>query len=118
MKMDVKQRQMKVAQEKSILFEKLVNEEFETSLLLERDKEVRRMLHFNKLSSTEPFIFSFEKAMKCYIRGSWKKANKYFEKCLVMKPNDGPSLALNKYITDRDFDSVKVNWKGHRLIGG
>ena len=89
---------MIVEQEKKILFEKLINEEFETSLLLERDKEVRRMLHFNKLSSTEPFTLSYEKAIKSYVKGSWKKASKYFSKCLVMRPNDGPSIAINNFI--------------------
>jgi len=41
------------------------------------------MLHFNKLSSTEPFMKVYDKAIKHYHKTwNWVKANKYFEKCL------------------------------------
>ena len=114
LKLNVKARQKIVSDEKNILFDKLVNEDFDTCLLLERDKEVRRMLHFNKLSSTEPFNKAFDKALKHYLKGSWVKAQKYFAKCLVMKPNDGPCLSIQKFMTSAKLDPTAVNYQGHR----
>ncbi len=103
-----------MSDEKNILFDKIVNEDFETSLLLERDKEVRRMLHFNKLSSTEPFNKAFDKALKHYLRRNWEKALKYFDKCLVMKPSDGPAQSIRKFITESNLDPDSVNYQGWR----
>jgi len=71
------------------------------------------MLHFNKLSSTEPFNIAYDKAMKNYLRRDWVKANKYFEKCLVMKPNDGPCKANAELIRANNLDPDSCNYKGH-----
>ncbi len=116
LKLTVKARQKIVNEEKRILFDKIVNEDFETSLLLERDKEVRRLLHFNKLSSTEPFNRAFDKAIKYYVHRKWEKANKYFDKCLVMKPTDGPAKVLKDFINEYDLDPVKARFEGHRPL--
>jgi len=110
----VKARQKIVGEEKQVLFDKICNDNFDTSLLLERDKEVRRMLHFNKLSSTEPFMKAYDKAIKHYHKTrNWQKAYKYFEKCLVMKPNDGPSAANCEFLRLNNNDSVACNYPGY-----
>ena len=105
LKLDVKSWQKIVNEEKQILFSKLLNEEFDTSLLLERDKEVRRMLHFNKLASTEPFNKAYDKAIKYYTKGNWQKAAKYYDKCLVMKPADGPCKSVKQFIAENKYDA-------------
>lgn len=72
------------------------------------------MLHFNKLSSTEPFNKAFDKAIKYYLKPNWQKASKYFDKCLVMKPADGPSKSLRDFISGANNDPKVVNFKGYR----
>lgn len=68
------------------------------------------MLHFNKLSSQEPFNKAYDKALKYYLKGHWPKAIKYFDKCLVMKPNDGPSKVLKEYIVSTNIDPKACNF--------
>ena len=75
---------------------------------------MRRMLHFNKLSSTEPFMKAYDKAIKHYHKTwNWVKANKYFEKCLVMKPNDGPSKANCEFLWHANLDPIASNYPGY-----
>jgi len=90
----------------------------ETSELLTKDKEMRRILHFHNFASREPFIKSYRKGFKNYLQGNWLKSKEYFEKCLVMDPNDGPSKVLLKYIESNDFVSQNVNWNGYRILTG
>lgn len=80
LKLSVKDRQRAVAQEKNILFSKILTEEINTATLLTRDKEVRRLLHFHKMSSREPFIKNYRKGFKNYLRGEWDKSHEYFRK--------------------------------------
>jgi len=74
------------------------------------------MLHFNKLSSTEPFNKAYDKAMKHYLKKNWQKAYKYFEKCLVMKPNDGPCKANVEFIKHHNLDPESCNYQGYRHL--
>jgi class 3 adenylate cyclase len=130
-KMSVKERQKVVNYEKTMLFEKLLPGKrfivifldphfnvpaIETSQLLDGDKEMRRMLHFHKLSSREPFIKSYKKAFKYYLKGVWEKSKEYLQKCLMMDNNDGPSKVLLEYIESNDCKSENVKWKGYRIL--
>jgi outer membrane protein assembly factor BamD (BamD/ComL family) len=71
------------------------------------------MLHFNKLSSTEPFNKAYDKAMTHYLKSNWNKAHKYFEKCLVMKPNDGPCTSNIEFIKEHNLDPEACGYKGY-----
>jgi hypothetical protein len=117
LKMTVKERQKVVNTEKTLLFAKLMNDEIDTLKLLEADKEMRRMLHFHNYASREPFIKSYKKGFKNYLKGNWIKANQYFNKCLMMDTNDGPCKALNDFIQDYNLDSKAAKWNGYRHIG-
>lgn len=112
--MSVKERQKVADDEKNILFAKILNEEITTTQLLEKDKEVRRMLHFHNMSSREPFIKNYKKAFNNYLKGNWDKAHEYFTKCLLINPLDGPSKCIEKYMEEFDFNSENANWKGYR----
>lgn len=114
LKMTVKERQKAANDEKTVLYNKILNEEVTTTDLLEKDKEVRRILHFHKMSSREPFVKNYNKAFNSYLKGNWEKAHENFVKCLLISPNDGPSKCIEEYIKGFDYDSKKANWKGHR----
>lgn len=116
LKMTVKERQKIVNTEKNLLFHKLMNDEIETIKLLEADKEMRRMLHFHNYASREPFIKSYKKGFKHYLKGDWTKASQYFKKCLLMDVNDGPCKALNDFIESYNCDSVSAKWPGYHQI--
>uniref|UniRef100_A0A7S3J422 Uncharacterized protein n=1 Tax=Euplotes harpa TaxID=151035 RepID=A0A7S3J422_9SPIT len=115
-KLEVKDRQRIANNEKNILFSKILNEEITTSELLEKDKEVRRLIHFQKMSSWEPFKKNYNRAFRSYLKGNWQKAHDYFKKCLLINPFDGPSKVLNEYILENNLDSASLNWKGYRLL--
>lgn len=100
LKMKTKDVQRIVNQEKSVLFNKILNEEITTSDLLKKDKEIRRILHFHNMSSREPFIKNYKKGFKNYLKGNWEEAHKYFNICLIIKPNDGPSKVIDSYIRE------------------
>ena len=80
LKMSVKERQRAANKEKKVLFNKILNEEITTTELLDKDKEVRRLLHFSKLASWEPFIKNYNRAFNSYLKGNWEKAHEYFTK--------------------------------------
>jgi len=117
LKMTVKDRQKAANHEKTILFTKILNEEITTTELLNRDKEVRRLLHFHKMSSREPFIKNYNRAFNSYLKGNWEKAHENFSKWLLINPLDGPSKCLEEYIKDHNYDSKDIHWKGYRQLG-
>lgn len=116
MKMSVKDRQKAVNFEKKILAERLKEGSVETADLLKGDKEMRRMLHFHNYASREPFIKSYRKGFKYYLKGNWDKSEAYFNKCLMMDVNDGPSKVLRDYVKSNNNDSKSLNWKGYRIL--
>lgn len=77
---------------------------------------MRRILHFHNFASREPFIKSYKKGFKNYLLGDWNKSKEYFEKCLMMDPQDGPSKTLLEYIGSLDYESKRVNWDGYRVL--
>ena len=88
----------------------------ETSELLTKDKEMKRLLHFQTYASREPFIKSYKKGFKNYLTGDWPKCKEYLEKCLLMDPADGPSKVILNYIKTHDYKSKNVNWNGYRIL--
>lgn len=116
LKLDVKDRQRIANHEKNILFTKILNEEITTTELLDKDKEVRRLLHFHKMSSWEPFKKNYNRAFKNYLKGNWPKAHEYFGKWLLINPYDGPAKVIDEYIAENNFDSASVEWKGFRIL--
>lgn len=116
LKLEVKERQKIASDEKNILFNKILNEEITTDVLLEKDKEVRRLLHFHTMSSREPFIKNYNRGFKSYLKGNWEKAHDYFKKCLLISPFDGPSKVIDEYIAQYNFDAASQDWKGYRVL--
>ena len=100
----------------NILFTKILNEEITTSELLDKDKEVRRLLHFHRMSSWEPFLKNYNRALKNYLKGNWIKAHEYFGRCLLINPFDGPSKVLDDYIQEHNLDSASIDWRGFRIL--
>jgi hypothetical protein len=116
LKLSVKSRQKAANAEKNILFSKILNEEITTAILLDKDKEVRRLLHFHRMSSREPFIKNYRKAFKHYVKGEWQKSHEYFSKCLLINPFDGPSKVIDDFIMSNSLNSESLNWQGYRVL--
>lgn len=54
-----------------MLFNRIMDGDITSENLIERDKELRRMLHFHKLSSTMPFKKAYRSGFKNYLKGDW-----------------------------------------------
>lgn len=52
-------------------------------------------------------------AVDTYLSGDWRSARSLFERCLRIKPNDGPSLTIYEYMKGREFQ-LPSNWKNCR----
>jgi len=61
------------------------------------------------------FLPCFNKGFGHYIDGNWHKAKEYFQECLSMDPNDGPTANLFNYIESLNFIKPD-NWQGFRPL--
>ena len=56
------------------------------------------------------FAAGFEK----YISGEWKEADQLLKEALKLRPKDGPTMKILKYIQSNNFDSSQ--WKGYLAL--
>jgi class 3 adenylate cyclase len=52
-------------------------------------------------------------AVSTYLAGDWKTGRLLFDRCLKIKPTDGPSQTIFNYMANRNFE-VPANWKNCR----
>lgn len=57
----------------------------------------------------------FRQAFKCYVAGEWVTAFDNIERCLELWDNDGPTKALQLYMSYFGFQSPE-SWPGYRNI--
>lgn len=57
----------------------------------------------------------FRQAFKAYISGNWAEAYENVDRCLELWDNDGPTKALQKYMTYFHFYAPET-WNGFRNI--
>ena len=58
----------------------------------------------------------FAKAYKQYISGDWESASQNIEELLDMRPDDGPTINLNKVVNVQNLGQAPENWKGYRAL--
>ena len=69
-------------------------------------KMFRRNLEFRRY---------FRNAVNFYKLGAWDSAIEAFEVCLRMKPRDGPTLSVLRFMNKYGFEKPK-NWRGYRRL--
>ena len=61
------------------------------------------------------FKFAFRQAVDYYLIGKWEECHEYLKVCRELRPRDGPTIELYKYIQESNFKSTRV-WEGYRDI--
>ena len=77
--------------------------------LLLKSKAVKSMTE----ESDDDFYEFFEAALDFYLDGLWTNAKEAFERALMIKPDDKPTLALLYYMKEKNFISPEM-WDGCR----
>jgi hypothetical protein len=57
----------------------------------------------------------FDEGLKAYTEGNWSIAKEKFDLTLKMRAQDGPSLALLRYMKSLQFQKPE-EWKGYRML--
>ncbi|PHJ25688.1 adenylate and guanylate cyclase catalytic domain-containing protein [Cystoisospora suis] len=64
---------------------------------------------------TVEFQAMWRQALENYLRGEWTKAEEFARKCLMMMPEDGPSIHLLTFL--KSFEGVPPpDWQGYRNL--
>ena len=63
----------------------------------------------------QDFFPTFQKAIDDYKAGNWESAHEHLQKGLELKPEDGPSVALDRVMKRREY-SAPEDWKGYRAL--
>ena len=61
------------------------------------------------------FFPTFQNAMDDYKAGNWKAAHDHLTKALELKPEDGPSVALDRVMKRSEY-AAPADWKGYRAL--
>lgn len=77
---------------------------------------MKKLLSETSNQSRAAFIKTYNDAFTSYIKGDWQYSSNQLEKCLLLKPNDGPSSVLKVFIESFNCDSKLAKWEGHRSL--
>jgi len=83
-----------------------------THLMFEKDRDLKLML---KKGLEGEFKTIWNEGMESYINGDWKKARFAFDKCLVMREDDGPSKTLLNHMKNTAYQAPE-DWRGYREL--
>lgn len=67
------------------------------------------------LNKKYEFRRNFRSAIDFYLLGAWDAAKEFFEKTLDISPNDGPTLAILKFMKKFRYEKPE-NWRGYRYL--
>jgi hypothetical protein len=98
-------------EERKSLMAKIKDSSEKMHELLDRDKDLNGALRLCK----GDFKDTFDQGFANYIAGEWKEAKGYFDKCLEMRPGDGPSLVLLHVMGNDEFEKPE-SWQGYRVL--
>ena len=79
--------------------------------LFTKSQKIARM----RTAFTSEFVSIHQLAVNHYIEGRWKQAQDSFYQCLDILPQDGPTLAVLRYMERLNFQSP-VDWIGVRVL--
>ena len=90
----------------------LANIECEAYQLFEIDNDVLGML------KAVPNYFNgmFANSLELYKKGNWQEALQIIEQAVGLRPGDGPSFSLKKFI-ESYAGKLPENWPGYRIVG-
>ena len=111
--MTIKEKKSQRDREKKQLLGKILdNKKMKTWDIYSKDKDFKELRrNFDKI-----FAKKFDEAYRIYLEGKdWATAEDKFSQCLKMKPNDGPSLTLKRYIEEQNLVPPK-NWANFREL--
>merc|ERR1712025_794022 len=102
-----------VRKKKQMVIKQLIEETIELNkkqALFEDEMDIQDIL-----ATDEEFKFNFRKAISYYISGDWLDATKLLKKCLMLRPRDGPTFEIYRFIEQHNF-KAPTDWKGYRDI--
>ena len=65
-------------------------------------------------SFSHDYSLHFREFYSLYLKGKWNRALGMFEKLQSVRFNDGPTLALRKYMLEHKGGKVPSDWHGYR----
>jgi hypothetical protein len=111
-KITSKKRREILSNEKMVLFNDLRSGKTKTDYVLEHDSEMKKLLSDRGAQSRAAFLKTYNEAFLNYIGGDWMKSKDLLEKCLLLKPGDGPSAVIKDYLESFNFDSKTYTVEG------
>ena len=109
--MDLKEKKEERRTEKGYLEKSLQRGEQTTYDLIKNDAEFRELRRtFNPIHEK-----LFNKAYQQYKQGDWPAATESFNKCMTMRPDDGPTKTLMNVINNHN-GLAPQDWKGYRAL--
>lgn len=98
---------------KNFLTEMVENDQFKPGRYIDADRLLKTLL----IQSDREIQFknSFKLGFDHYIGGKWDLSKKWLDESLILKPNDGPTMTLRKFIEKFEFVAPK-DWKGYREL--
>ncbi|OMJ73157.1 hypothetical protein SteCoe_28226 [Stentor coeruleus] len=100
------------ARKNKFLKKKLEKGEVTTGQIFAKSHELALM----RRNFAADFFISFKTGMKFYLAGEWVEAKTYFEKSLDLKNKDGPSLCIQSFMKEYNFQCPSI-WKNYRPLG-
>jgi len=103
----------KVESSKAKIKEALDYNYFTAAELLTQSGQIAEM----RTDYAPDFFEGYEKALRLYLAGEWRKARKEFkEVCLKLVPLDGPSMEVLRYMEEGGY-AAPAAWQGFRVLG-
>jgi len=59
------------------------------------------------------FKFAYRTAIDYYLVGAWDSAVQYFKTCLRLRPRDGPTVEVYRFMEEHNFKKPE-DWAGYR----
>jgi hypothetical protein len=69
----------------------------------------------NILTMGEEFKYAFRNAVDYYLVGAWDSSIDLLKECLHLRPRDGPTIELFKFMEENNFKCPE-GWKGYRSL--
>jgi len=107
-----KERMSRHEIKKQKLLEMIWEGRLSTHLMFEKDKDLKLMM---KKGFEGEFRQIWDEGLDHYIQGDWKKARFAFDKCLVLREEDGPSKTLLNHMKTTGYRAPE-DWKGFREL--
>lgn len=107
------QKQTGHKSKKAFLAEIVENDQFKPGRYIDADRLLKTIVM--QSDKETQFKNYFKLGFDNYIGGKWKLSKKWLDESLILKPNDGPTMTLMRFIERFEFVAPK-DWKGYREL--